>query len=320
MIRSFHLAPTVAICALISGLGLPVLALDLSLPAAAEKTAERTEDFGSVRLPTGPFAKGELPSQLADGALSIVAYRFALEDSSTAKVMHDLQGQITRAGYQLVFACETDACGGYDFRYGTEVLAEPDMHVNLADFRYLLAKKTDGSFLSLLVSRSGSAGFVQVTQLGGAAAVTARPVGPAPQIKPVIAAPPPVELIAGLEAGHSAVLDDLVFASGASVLTAGRYDTLEKLVAWLRADPTRKVMLVGHTDASGALKANIALSQARAESVRQALLADPAVSPEQVSAEGIGPLAPRDSNMTEVGRQKNRRVEVMVTSTNLLAP
>ncbi len=315
--RSLYLARTGTILALILGLALPVAALELALPTAAEKTAERAEAFGSVRLPSGSFAAGELPSQLADGALSIAAYRFALEDSSTAKVMRDLQGQITIAGYQPIFACETDACGGYDFRYGTEVLAEPDMHVNLADFRYLLAKKGDGSFLSLLISRSGSTGFVQVTQLGGAAGVALRPAAPGSQIKPAGSA---TDLVAGLEAGNPVVLDDLVFASGASVLTAGRYDSLAKLAVWLQADPARKVVLVGHTDASGALQANIALSQARAESVRQALLVDPSVSPDQVAAEGIGPLAPRDSNLSEAGRQKNRRVEAMVTSTELLAP
>lgn len=315
--RGKYLARTGVILALISGLALPAAALELSLPAAAEKTAERTEAFGSVRLPSGPFAAGELPSQLADGALSITAYRFALEDSSTAKVMRDLQGQITTAGYQPIFACETDACGGYDFRYGTEVLAEPDMHVNLADFRYLLAKKGDGSFLSLLISRSGSSGFVQVTQLGNPAAVAPRPAAPGSQIKPAGSTP---DLVAGLETGNPVVLDDLVFASGASVLTAGSYDSLAKLAVWLQADPARKVVLVGHTDASGALQANIALSQARAESVRQALLADPSVSPDQVAAEGIGPLAPRDSNLSEAGRQQNRRVEAMVTSTDLLAP
>lgn len=320
MSRNLYLARTVTILALISGLSLPAAALDLALPAMAEKTAERSDAFGSVRLPSGPFAAGTLPSQLADGPLSIAAYRFVLEDSSTAKVMHDLQDQIAAAGYQPVFSCETDVCGGYDFRYGTEVLAEPDMHVNLADFRYLLAKTGTGNLLSLLVSRSGNVGFVQVTQLGGLAAVVPRPAAPATQAKPKDSAPVPTDLVAGLEAANPVVLEDLVFASGAAVLTAGSYDSLAKLAAWLQADPARKVVLVGHTDASGSLQANIALSQARAESVRQALLADPTVSPDQVVAEGIGPLAPRDSNLTEAGRQKNRRVEVIVTSTELLAP
>lgn len=321
MSRIFDLSPTASSLALLFALAMPAAALELSLPGGAAKTAERTEAFGSLRLPSGPFAAGELPSQLADGPLSIVAYRLKLEDSSTAQVMRDLQTQITRAGYQLEFACETDACGGYDFRYGTEVLAEPDMHVNLADFRYLLAKRGGGSFLSLLVSRSGSAGFVQITQLGGAAAaVTSPSVASRPQLKPAVLTPEPSDLVASLEAGNAVVLDDLIFASGSSALTAGNYASLAKLAAWLQVNPARKVVLVGHTDASGVLKNNIALSQARAESVRQALLAAHTIAADQITAEGIGPLSPRESNLTEAGRQKNRRVEVMVTSTDLLAP
>ena len=77
-------------------------------------------------------------------------------------------------------------------------------------------------------------------------------------------------------------------------------------------------MLVGHTDASGGFEANLRLSRLRAESVRQALLSIQGVVPDQVQAEGIGPLAPRVTNLTEEGRRQNRWVEVMVTSTELL--
>ena len=47
------------------------------------------------------------------------------------------------------------------------------------------------------------------------------------------------------------------------------------LADWLAADPARRIALVGHTDASGGLAANIALSKQRAEAVRQALLTAP---------------------------------------------
>ena len=49
-------------------------------------------------------------------------------------------------------------------------------------------------------------------------------------------------------------------------------DSAEGL-AWLQANPTRKVTLVGHTDASGALESNVALSKKRAASVRAAAMA-----------------------------------------------
>ena len=73
--------------------------------------------------------------------------------------------------------------------------------------------------------------------------------------------------------------------------------------------------LVGHTDASGGLDVNIAVSRQRAQSVRQRLIDRYDIPARQVDAQGVGYLSPRASNLTEAGRQKNRRVEVMMTST-----
>jgi OOP family OmpA-OmpF porin len=75
------------------------------------------------------------------------------------------------------------------------------------------------------------------------------------------------------------------------------------------------VVLVGHTDASGGLAGNTALSRARAASVRDRLMAEYAVPAAQITAEGVGYLAPRATNKTEDGRARNRRVEAILTST-----
>jgi outer membrane protein OmpA-like peptidoglycan-associated protein len=75
------------------------------------------------------------------------------------------------------------------------------------------------------------------------------------------------------------------------------------------------VALVGHTDTSGGLETNIVISRRRAEQVRSVLLGQYDVPREQVTAEGVGYLSPRASNLTEAGQQANRRVEVVVTKT-----
>lgn len=303
-------------------LGTPATALDLALPGTAKIAAERAEAFGTLRLPTGPFADRVLPTRLAEGTLSQTAFQLTGQGRSTLEVLQGLQAQIEAAGYQIAFTCETVTCGGYDFRYGMAVLPEPDMHVNLGDFRYLLAEGPAGEVVALLVSQTGTTGFVQVTQVGAGAAGTAlaepaTKASPAPLPKDV---PDQPGLIAGIEAGRAMVLEDLVFASNSSALVAGDYPSLAALAEWLQADPARKLVLVGHTDASGALEANIKLSRLRAESVRHNLIAAQNISPDQVQAEGIGPMSPRASNLTEEGRRQNRRVEALMTSTALLTP
>ncbi len=79
--------------------------------------------------------------------------------------------------------------------------------------------------------------------------------------------------------------------------------------------PCLRAALVGHTDASGSLAANIALSERRAEAVAEVLVSTHGADSNRVAAKGVGFLAPRATNQTEDGRQKNRRVEVIVTST-----
>lgn len=310
---------------------LPVQAIELALPPQAQLTASRAEPLGSLRLPRAPFSNGTLPTDLVEGAIDIRAYRMPLEGSSTLELMAGLRDQLMAAGFKVMFDCETEACGGFDFRYGLEVLAEPDMHVNLGDFRYLSARSPAGQPLALLVSRADQIGFVQLTQIiaPGAAGLTPKPqpLPDQPVAQPVetpetpATGPSPVsDLVSGLEAGFPVVLEDLVFAPGASSLSAGSYGSIAALAGWLIKDPRRKVVLVGHTDASGGLEANLRLSKTRAESVRQALLQVQGVVPDQVGAEGVGPLAPRATNLTEEGRRKNRRVEVIMTSTDLFLP
>jgi OOP family OmpA-OmpF porin len=111
------------------------------------------------------------------------------------------------------------------------------------------------------------------------------------------------------------VLEDLEFASGSASLSEVDYASLAAVAAWLKANPGTTIALVGHTDASGSLTANIALSERRAKAVAQVLIDRYGAERARVAAEGVGFLAPRATNQSEEGRQKNRRVEVIVTST-----
>ena len=90
-------------------------------------------------------------------------------------------------------------------------------------------------------------------------------------------------------------------------------DDLDAVVAYLTANPTRQITFVGHTDATGSLEANVALSRRRAEAARAYVIAR-GVPASQVAADGVGFLSPRTTNLTEAGREANRRVEAVLIS------
>jgi outer membrane protein OmpA-like peptidoglycan-associated protein len=165
--------------------------------------------------------------------------------------------------------------------------------------------------LTLLASAGAGAGYLQVIQIGGERAehiAIAEPDVTAP-VAPVVA---PDDIVAELlEQGH-VVLSTLEFAVGTTTLDGGENAELAAIATFMEARPALQIAVVGHTDTLGGLETNIAVSRDRAQAVRTALIDEYGVAPERVEADGMGYLAPIASNLTDAGREANRRVEVII--------
>ena len=103
----------------------------------------------------------------------------------------------------------------------------------------------------------------------------------------------------------------LLFNSGASSLEPGAYDRLRSLATTLNNYPRSRVIIKGHTDSVGDSRFNQTLSEERADTVRNFLIAE-GVSPARITAIGFGENMALASNSTPEGRQQNRRVEVEI--------
>lgn len=114
------------------------------------------------------------------------------------------------------------------------------------------------------------------------------------------------------ERGMVLTLGDVLFDTGKSTLKAGAYPTMDRLAEVLKESSNRKVMIEGHTDSTGSEETNQLLSQQRALAVQAALL-ERGVSAGQVAAVGKGESMPVASNDTTAGRQRNRRVDLIVS-------
>lgn len=112
--------------------------------------------------------------------------------------------------------------------------------------------------------------------------------------------------------GLEVTLGDVLFDTGKAKLKPGAYSTIDRLANALKEDPSRKVLIEGHTDSTGSPEVNQALSQDRALAVQAALM-ERGVPGSQITAIGKGPDAPVASNNTASGRQLNRRVDLVFT-------
>lgn len=113
--------------------------------------------------------------------------------------------------------------------------------------------------------------------------------------------------------GMVLTLGDVLFDTGRAELKPGANRTLDQLTAFLAQNPDRTVQIEGYTDSTGSEETNQVLSERRANSVKNAL-ADRGVAGNRISARGMGPASPIASNGTAAGRQQNRRVEIVLSS------
>ena len=279
------------------------------LPDQALQLTERIDLLDSYDLPVGVFSDGVLPVRSYEGRVDRRAWRLTGYGGTTLQVVNPIRAQMIAVGYEIVLDCAARACGGFDFRFATEVIPAPDMYVTLDDFRFLSAIRDDTA-LSVLVSRTRSDAYVQVISV-------TRSELPEPAPEPVAAdpgqdAPQQSDLISTLNRSGHAILSDLEFATGSNDLSSGSYASLAELAAAMQRAPEIRVAIVGHTDTVGGLTGNIALSKRRAEAVRDRLLREYGIAPARIDAEGMGYLSPRTTNLTPEGREANRRVEVIL--------
>ena len=107
-------------------------------------------------------------------------------------------------------------------------------------------------------------------------------------------------------------MSDVLFDFNKATLKPGAREKLAKVAGIVLAYPGLRLALEGHTDSIGSDEYNMVLSEKRAESVRDYLVAQgvPAAS---TTAQGFGKADPVVSNANAAGRQRNRRVEMVVS-------
>ncbi|MFY0594948.1 MAG: OmpA family protein [Cognatishimia sp.] len=307
--------------ALILGLYMPTasLALELAMPEGSILAFDDIVEQGSYALPDGPYLDDALSTRQINGYVSRQAWHLSGDGVSSEQLIAPLRSQLEAAGYGILLDCDAASCGGFDFRFATDVLPAPDIFVDLVNYRFISAMRetSNGTFaVSVLASRSDVQGYTQLiaVQPGNAAdpleiseANQGAPVVPALQIPADVS-----DVVKTLQSTGHVVLGDLAFETGSANLAAGAFASLKAISDFLNATPEARISLVGHTDNIGSLEGNIALSEKRANAVRQRLEQDHGIAAERIEARGVGYLSPVASNLTDEGRTANRRVEAVL--------
>ncbi|BCD84676.1 OmpA family lipoprotein [Pseudomonas solani] len=105
---------------------------------------------------------------------------------------------------------------------------------------------------------------------------------------------------------------NITFATNSADIASNFYTPLNNLANSFKQYDQNNIEIVGHTDSTGSHQYNVNLSQLRAQSVANYLMAQ-GVNGARLSSRGMGPDQPVASNATDAGRSQNRRVEIKLT-------
>ncbi|MEM9456004.1 MAG: OmpA family protein [Myxococcota bacterium] len=112
-------------------------------------------------------------------------------------------------------------------------------------------------------------------------------------------------------AKFTGVIEGIYFDTGKSTIRKKSFPLLDEAAKVLTDYPALHVRISGHTDNRGKHDANVELSQARADAVRDYMVGK-GIDASRIQTSGAGPDKPIESNDTRAGRAKNRRIEFEV--------
>lgn len=109
----------------------------------------------------------------------------------------------------------------------------------------------------------------------------------------------------------------ILFDFDKATLKPNAKDNIAKLATSLQNNPETNILIIGHTDATGADAYNMRLSDRRAEAVKTYAVAN-GISSARLTTEARGETEPIGDNTTEEGKAQNRRVEVVIVANEKL--
>lgn len=237
---------------------------------------------------------------------------------SVLEVLNNYLDRLNKSGFATVAKCRGEECG----------LIGSNTWIQQLYFRGLRTARIAGrpvrgdsnsSTVYALLQRKSPAGDVWVSLYGSE-------FGPAGAVKPNIAVSvldaKPMEtgnmvfvdaaaMREAMDATGRVALYGIYFDTGKAELRPESSRQLAEIAALLKGRPALKVLVVGHTDNQGGFDYNMDLSRLRAAAVTGALNSRHAVPAARLKPVGVGMASPVDTNRTEEGRAKNRRVEIV---------
>lgn len=296
-----------------------------------------TKKFDSLQIALGKVAfdyKEQKIStwkkQVVEGARTTIFYREP-NDAGTLECLRAYQDDLKASGFEVLFegasgGKPTDDANTLDNGYGRFIAAVYQSETDYGLQKYTMAGADDFRYTALKKAGANGAGDTYVTVF--CAAVTNSWKDPEKGIaEGTVVARVDVLETKGMENRMVVVkaeemekqinttgrvaLYGIYFDFNKATLKPESAETLKEVQNLLKADPSLKLVVVGHTDNVGGFDSNQSLSERRAAAVVSELTKSYGVASQRLQPFGCSSACPAAPNTTEEGRTQNRRVELV---------
>ncbi len=251
---------------------------------------QEVKEFDEQQLVIGKVQEdGSVKTEKLKGKITRIDYRDPDNRSSLERI-RNYELALKKAGFEIIFNCGKEECGpeiqietiGYypPERYLTASLKRKEGNVWVGVF----VAQGPWTKIRIVEEQPMETGMVKIT---------------ADLLKTNI-----------LKVGHMPVYG-IYFDTGKYDVKLESNEALTEIAALLQNNISMEIYIVGNTDNDGNFKANMELSQKRADAVVNELITKYKVSSSKLEAYGIGSLAPIATNDNEEGKALNRRVEIV---------
>ena len=274
----------------------------LELPSSARLVLSDTTDVKNISVAISAWDREKgISRRDVRGRTTTKVFQIDGTSLTLDQMLQPIITHLNDKQFSIELYCNTNVCGGFNFRKKLTISNPPYMLVNVANYSVVTAVK-NRSAISLVASKLGNTIYLHILSIG----TTNNDL--------ILQNQEPLKdkYSSKLKEDGAIVLDDLIYRSGSSDLGPGPFESLSALANFLKVTPGSSIILVGHSDAIGELKKNIELSRNRAQAVVDRLIKDYDIGQSRISAQGIGFLSPKTNNSTEKSRKKNRRVEAIL--------
>ena len=263
------------------------------------------KNFDEFLLPIGVMTGKRYPENKIDFTLS----KFSQLKGKTTQITYQLWGTtssyevhtalenaLKAENYNEIFSCSALECGdsyAWNLKYSSIANNEKQRR------RYLVYKK-NGTYISQYISEVAGLLFIQldVVEVSEIA-------------KNKVTVLNSSKLSDSLNKEGKVIVSGIYFDSGKSTIKDKSAIAIKNVADLLIKNKDLRLYIVGHTDNQGSQENNLILSQNRANAVLQYLVNNYKIDHKRLQSVGSGPYNPVSSNDTNLGKSKNRRVELV---------